>query len=221
MRLGPFNAPKPQGPHGNCGHAEYVWVSACNTSCCDPKGACAEYRWQREGTAFKNGLQPESDVPGSTLTVDPEGVKDTLMVEEAFPKSDARYPQQQVLMDQTAGKPTLMRIGTTGRCLSAAPPSSTSVFARRLAMQPKVNAASNHSVTEDQWAVLFINWGASAAAVECGQECFEEMGATPGMVFKLRDVWQAKDEGTVSATKGVAPTVPGNGASALYMLTPA
>ena len=66
LRAGPFSSPKPGGPSKYaCGHAEYVWASACNTSCCDPSGHCAEYGWKLDGNnRFVNMLTPASDVPG-------------------------------------------------------------------------------------------------------------------------------------------------------------
>ena len=71
LRQRPMSYPKPAGP-SQCGHAEYVWVSACNTLCCGKQ--CEEYSWSHvNGT-----LNPEPDGggdPGTTLTVAPEGVQ--------------------------------------------------------------------------------------------------------------------------------------------------
>jgi hypothetical protein len=70
--------------------------------------------------------------------VAPEGVPDTVMAEEQFSATDSRHATQQVKLASDG----LLRIGSTGRCLSAAAPSNSSVFGRKL---------------DDGWAVLLIN----------------------------------------------------------------
>ena len=142
--------PKPAGPQ-QCGHAEYVWLSPCNTSCCGKH--CEEYAWTAVAGTLRSGLQPNSNPaaggdPGTTLTVAPEGVPDTTMAEEQFTATDPRHPQQQVAL----GADGLLRVGgANGKtCLSAAAPSNTSVFGRRLA---------------DGWALLLINWASKTQKV--------------------------------------------------------
>jgi hypothetical protein len=61
LRQGPMSNPKPAGPH-SCGHAEYVWVSPCNSSCCGAH--CEEYEWTAVGGSLRSGLKPNPD-PGA------------------------------------------------------------------------------------------------------------------------------------------------------------
>ena len=224
LRQGAMSSPKPD--HTQCGHLEYVWVSPCNTSCCG--GDCEEYAWtatphgtlrsRLNATAHPNDPGEDRD-PGTTLTVAPEGIPDTTMAEEEFESSDPRYDTQQVRLDDG-----LLRIGKTGRCLSAAAPSNSSVFARKLS---------------DGWAVLLINWAKVTQEVACDAACMAKMGYGPatntatatdsgsagaggaagGEQVAVRDLWSHSDNGTVSASDGLKYTVPGGGASVLVKLS--
>jgi hypothetical protein len=143
------------------------------------------------------------------------------MAEEEFESSDPRYDTQQVTLDDDG----LLRIGNTGRCLSVAAPSNSSVFARKLS---------------DGWAVLLINWAKGTQDVACDVACMAKMsygpatntaaataagsagagagGAAGGEQVVVRDLWLHSDNGTVSASGGLKYTVPGGGASVLVKL---
>ena len=223
LRQGAMSSAKPD--HTQCGHMEYVWVSPCNTSCCG--GNCDEYAWTAtphgtlrshlNATTHPNDPGEDRD-PGTTLTVAPEGIPDTTMAEEEFESSDPRYDTQQVTLDDDG----LLRIGKTGRCLSAAAPSNSSVFARKL---------------PDGWAVLLINWAKGSQEVACDAACMAKMGYGPGPATNtatattaggtavsggervtVRDLWSHSDNGTVSTSGGLKYTVPGGGASVLIKL---
>lgn len=177
LRQGPMGNPKPAGP-SQCGHAEYVWVSACNTSCCGKQ--CEEYSWSHVNGTLRSGLatNPNPDGggdPGTTLTVAPEGVPDTIMAEERFSHSDPRAPTQQVEL----GDDGLLRVGASDMCLSAAAPSNSSVFGREL---------------ENGHAVLLINWSRQPNTVTCDSGCMAKMGYTD--VVTVRDLWTHTDNST-------------------------
>ena len=192
LRQGSIGDPKPNAH--SCGHAEYVWVSPCNTSCCGKN--CEEYQWKSDGGTLSSALPAASDVPGQTLTVNPEGVPDTTMVEERFKSTDPRAPTQQVAL----GSDGLLRWGGAKgeRCLATEPASSSSVFGRRLA---------------DGWAVLLINWAEKHATVSCDAECMGKMGFG-GESVAVRDLWTHTDNGTATS---LAFTVPGDGSVMLKL----
>jgi hypothetical protein len=106
---------------------------------------------------LRSRIAPVSkDVPGSTLTFNPEGVADTVMVEQTFSSDDPRHAQQTLAMlgggggasrSSSSGDNATFQLqlgNTTGRCLSAAVASKSSVFGR--------------SMGAGAWALLFINW---------------------------------------------------------------
>lgn len=201
LRQGPMGNPKPAGPQ-QCGHAEVVWVSPCNTSCCGTN--CEEYAWQSIDGTLRSGLKANVDPggggdPGTTLTVAPEGVPDTVMAEEQFNHTDPRASTQQVEL----GSDGLLRVGKTGYCLSAVAPSNSSVFGRKLL---------------DGWAVQLINWAEKEQLVECNSVCMARMGFGAGANVTLRDLWAHTDNGTVTE---LSCLVAGGGASKLVKLTAA
>ena len=133
------------------------------------------------------------------MTADPEGVPDTVMAEEKFKPTDPRAHTQQLAL----GADGLLRIGQSGRCLSAAPPSSSSVFGRKL--------------PGGAWAVLLINWAKAAQTVTCDEACMGKMGWGGGARVAVRDLWAHTSNGTATALSFV---VPGGGASVLVKVTP-
>jgi len=197
LRQGTMSNPKPSSDA--CDHAEYVWVSACNTSCCGKN--CEEYIWDAVNGTLKSRMATVSDVPGDTLTVEPEGVPNTVMVEEEFSPGDTRANSQQVSLDAKSGK---LLIGDTGRCLSTAPPASTSVFGRKLT---------------SGWALLFINWGTADADVTCDVTCMKKLGLGR-QLLAVRDLWAHTSNGTVHSGSPFSVSVTSGGASVLVSLTP-
>ena len=212
--------PKPAGPH-SCGHAEYVWLSPCDTACCGAH--CEEYQWEAVRGTLRSGLKQSSNPngggdPGTTLTIAPEGVPDTTMAEEPFPASDPRAASQQVALTADG----LLRIGGESgtRCLSAAAPFNYSVFGRKLAGRQEEGGG-------DSWAVLFINWASKPQSVVCDAGCMAQMGWSSleaegsGSILRVRDLWTHTDNGTATAASGLSFTVKGGGASVLVKLTAA
>lgn len=92
-----------------------------------------------------------------------------------------------------------------GTCICAPTLSTTGVWARWLA--------------DGGVAVLFLNVGPSAASVQCDAGCMAALG--PAKTWKARDVWARADAGTISAGGYVSPSLPADGGSLLFRLTPA
>ena len=120
------------------------------------------------------------------------------MAEELFAPSDPRAPSQQIHLTAEG----LLAIGSTGRCLSAAPPSTKSVFGRKL---------------ESGWAVQLINWGSKPQQVTCGGACMAKMGWAAGESVAVRDLWAHTENGTVADE--LSFVVPGGGASVLVKVS--
>eukprot|EP00038_Savillea_parva_P017955 m.21952 g.21952 ORF g.21952 m.21952 type:complete len:584 (-) comp3945_c0_seq1:96-1847(-) len=145
----------------------------------------------------------QSQLPGHPcLTVNAD---DTLSVEPCNPSSST----QKFSYDSTTGQV----VATNGNlCLTAAgsapppPPPDGGVI------------AIGRPLTSGKAAVFFLNDGPNATQVSCDAACFAKVGLKPQATVTVRDLWQHADIGTVTGSFNA--TVPGGGASSIFVLTP-
>lgn len=67
-------------------------------------------------------------------------------------------------------------------------------------------------------AVFFLNDNDNATQVSCGAACFAKVGLSPLAKVTVRDLWLGQTVATV--TGGFNATIPGGGASSIFVLTP-